>query len=460
MLKIFLSSVSLLIFTACAFGQDLGSSNSLFRAPNPAAKKTTASKPAATVKKSVVKKSAPAAAKTAAKSKPKTTLNVARTNSAARTTAKNAAKPNKTANNTISSSKPKTPPSNAIVITVGQPTSGDFNELYERAIEEGNTARDERSYVKAESAYLRAQSLKTGDARAIYGLGNLFSDQQRWEEAERAYRTATQLDAAMPEAFTALSFVLTQPIAGSNLSERYTEAEKTARTAIRLDTENATAYDQLGVALELRGIISAETENAYRQAIKLDPNFALAYAHLGRLLRRKGDINGSAAAYRNSIQFSNDVPTMILVADVMQSQQRYLESEQLLRRALRDDPKNPTALFLLGRALTTRGSYAEAETVLQKSAEVSPNSFVSYMLLGSMYARQNKFDDAEHSLRKALKLVSPNEKKRLAQEFESIGDGFARTGKGKDAVRAYRQAQALDGEKTELAAKLAKAQSS
>ena len=126
-------------------------------------------------------------------------------------------------------------PKNDVVITVGQPTSGEFNELFERAIDEGNTARDERNYVRAEGAYLRAQSLKTGDARAVYGLGNLYSDQQRWEEAERAYRTAMKMDPSSPESYIALSFVLTQPIPAADLAERYEEAEKIARRAIQLD---------------------------------------------------------------------------------------------------------------------------------------------------------------------------------------------------------------------------------
>ncbi len=149
---------------------------------------------------------------------------------------------------------------------------------------------------------------------------------------------------------------------------------------------------------------------------------------------------------------------MILVADVMQSQQKYIESEQLLRKALKEDERNPTALFLLGRALTTRGSYEEAEKILKKSAEVSPNSFVSYALLGSMSMRRQKYDDAEDYLMKAVRVVSPNEKKRLAQEFEAVGDGFLRVGKNKDAARVYRQAIALDKEKATLNDKLTKAQ--
>jgi superkiller protein 3 len=255
-----------------------------------------------------------------------------------------------------------------------------------------------------------------------------------------------------------LSFILTQPIIGADLGNRYAEGEQLARQAIKLDAKNAVAYDQLGVALELQGKISDETQNAYKKAIQIDPNFALAYAHLGRLQRRKGLTNESSAAYRSAIQLATDVPTMIQVADVMQSQQRYLESEQLLREALREDPKNPTALYLLGRALTIRGSYDEAEKVLKKSVSISPNSFVSYFLLSSLYLRREQFDDAEKYLMKTLNMVTPNEKKRLAQEFETVGDGYLKAGKSKDAARVYRQAITLDAAKAALADKLAKAQ--
>jgi len=467
------------------FGQDLGSSSELFSSPK------TKSKPKPAPKKPAPKKPAPkpkntttTAKKTTPKPEPKSkTTTVAARNTVKTVATKPVAKENTTAKSapntdskksasktsTASKQPAKTSPNN-VIITVGQTTppktdlpktdlpKNNYEELFEKFIEEGNAARDEREYSKAEAAYLRAQSLKIKDSRAIYGLGNLYSDQQRWEEAESAYRTAIEFEPNSPEAYVALSFVLTQPIVGMDLGNRYSEAGKMARQAIKLDPTNAVAFDQLGVALELDGAVGDETQNAYRKAIQLDPNFALAYAHLGRLLRRIGQNNQSSAAYRNAIQKSIDVPTMIMVADVMQSQQHYLESEELLRNALRQDPKNPTALFLLGRALTTRSSFEEAEKVLKKSAEISPNSFVSYALLGSLYTRREKFDDAEKYLLKAMKMVSPNERKRLAQDFEAVGDGLLRTGKNKDAARVYRQAIALDREKVSLSEKLAKTQ--
>ncbi len=348
-------------------------------------------------------------------------------------------------------------PQTSIEITPARPKIAYYNERFEMAIEEGNRARDERDYFKAEFAYRRAHAIGTDDYRAIYGLGNIYSDQQRWFEAEKAYREAIRINPTTSDAYIALSFVLSQPISTADLLERFAEAETFARRAIQLDAQNPYAYDQLGVALELRGIVSDETENAYRNAIKIDPQAALAYAHLGRLLRKKGQLNESTAAYRQAIQFATDVPTMILVAEVMQSQQRYTDSEQLLRRALSSDPKNPTALFLLGRALTTRSNFGEAEQVLRKSLQVSPNNFNGYMLLGSLYSRQGKFAEAEKELLKALQVVSPHDKRRLALEFETVGDGYLRGGNRIDAARIYQQASSLDAEKKSLTDKLAKA---
>ncbi len=429
-------------------GQDLGSANDLFRTSNP---KT---------------KTAPAKKKTAPKPKTATKTRSSSSNSAK----SNAAKPRTTtASNKPTPQKPsakkKTAPENNevantddVIIIVPQNSAESLkkDELFDTSIDEGNNARDSRDYVGAESAYSRALNIKPNDFRAVYGLGNIYSDQQRWEEAERAYREAIRLSPSTPEPYVAISFVLTQPITGKDLSPRYAEAEQTARKAITLDSQNPIAFDQLGVALELSGKIRQETRSSYEKAIKLDPEFALAYAHLGRLLRRTGQINESAEAYRKAMQFAKDVPTMILVADVMQSQQRYTDSEQLLRRALREDPKNPTALYLLGRALTTRSEYKEAEEVLRKSLKVSPNSFVAYALLGSLYSRRGEFKDAEKILTEALKVVSENERRRLAQEFEAVGDGWMSKGKPKDAFRVYQQAVALDTENAVLAEKLAK----
>ena len=441
----------LLISPMYLFGQDLGSSSGLFRS-----KKSTKKSPPkkrSTKKKKTSSRKRTSRKKSSAKSRNNRTARKKRSTKP-RTAKKRVNTSKAKSSRNVAKLRAKSKIAKETVITYGAAKGGSFSEVFEKAIEEGNIARNRRDYLAAEKAYSRARSTSPEDSRAIYGLGNIFSDQQRWEEAEKAYRQAIALEPNSPEPYIALSYVLTQPVVGSNLGERYSEAEKTARQALVLSPNNAIAFDQLGVAMELRGLISQTTINVYRKAIELEPTFALAYAHLGRILRRNGKTNESSAAYRKAIELSTDVPTMILVADVMQSQQRYIESEQLLRKAVRQDPRNPTALFLLGRALTTRKSFTEAEKVLKKSVEVSPSSFVSYALLGSLYTRFGKLPQAEYTLNKALKVITDNEKKRLAQEFEEVADGYMKQRRSPAAIRVYKQALKLDSGNKSVIAKL------
>ena len=304
------SVVRLLIFvivftllSVCAFGQDLGSSNKLFGGSKTSTAKKTAKKtpakrkPAASKPKTVAQRHTPTPKKA-----------VTTTHKPGQTTT--AVKPKTTDTGKSTTSKVDTPPTKAS-IPPGL-TGAAADDLFEELIEKGNTARDDRNYSAAEASYRRATTIKPKDARAVYGLGNLYVDQERWEDGETAYRTALQLDPNNAVAHIALSYVLIQPLAVANLSDRYEEAEKLARRAIQLAPWNALAFDQMGVALELRGLIGAETETAYRRSIQLDPSFAPAYAHLGRLLRRRGLTSESATAYQDAIRRSTDVATMIL----------------------------------------------------------------------------------------------------------------------------------------------------
>ena len=233
----------------------------------------------------------------------------------------------------------------------------------------------------------------------------------------------------------ALSYVLVQPVTAPNLADRYEEAERLARRAIELAPANALAFDQLGVSLELRGFIGAEAEDAYRKAIILDPSFAPPHAHLGRLLRRRGKSKESAAAYRLAIERSRDIGTKILVAEVLQSEQRFADSETLLRAALADDPKNPTALLLLGRALITTSNYGEAEEVFKKALSIGANGFIANSQLAEVHLRQAKPELAENALLRASRFVSDLDRRSLSHSFEVVGDAYMKAGNNRNAER-------------------------
>lgn len=444
--RIAVLTVCLAFSAFVAAGQDLGSANKLFKPKTPAKTQKPPAKPAAD-KKPVSK----AAASKKTGRTPKRTPARTTTAKAKPVPKKPAAKKDTAVENdgrfsAFRDTSAKKPDDRTKRPRTAEPDAATVRR-YSDLIEQGNLARDRREYATAERSYKSASTLIATDARAVYGLGNLYSDQHRWEESEAAYRRALEIDDTSGLTFIALSYVLTQPLAVEDLGDRYAEAEKFARRAIQLMPSNALAHDQLGVALELRGLIDAETENAYRRAIRLDPSFAPAHAHLGRLLRRRGMTREAEAAYHEAISLARDAASRMIVAEVMQSDQRFMESEPLLRSALADDPRNPAALLMLGRALTAQGQYAEAEQVLRMALNASANGFMANSMLGSMYSRQGRLEQAEGSLLQAVRFASPLERRQLARQFKAVGDGYRRAGKTANAERAYRQASQLEAQK-------------
>jgi hypothetical protein len=139
MLKVFgkLGKNSLLfIFAAVIFspiyisGQDLGSSSGIFRSPNAPSKSNSSNSTSRTKPKTSAAK----------KPTPRTTSKKAaeRTRNTTKTT-----KPRETVSRTNAPGTVNNPqPQSSIVITVGDKTNGNFDELFEQAVEEGNTARE------------------------------------------------------------------------------------------------------------------------------------------------------------------------------------------------------------------------------------------------------------------------------------------------------------------------------
>lgn|SRR5574341_241250 len=330
---------------------------------------------------------------------------------------------------------------------------------FQDALADGNDARDARKFAAAEAAYRRALGLKPRDARAHYAIGNVFVDQQRWEDAEKSYRAAYDITPNDPEVLVALSFVLVQPSTGALNARRFTEAENFARRATQLVPNNAIAFDRVGVAMTARGIYNAEAEAAFRKATELDPNFVVARVHLAGVLFRLNRGDEANALYRSATEQATDAPTLVLIAGAMQSQQRWPDSEPVLRRALELDPKNPGALFLMGRFYSVTQRYPEAAGILKTAAELNPKSFIVRNVLARAYLGAGMTDDAFRTYEQAALLASDADRKALAGMFgfTGVGDAYMSAGRARDALRAYQKGLEMDPNNADLPAKIAAA---
>jgi tetratricopeptide (TPR) repeat protein len=339
-------------------------------------------------------------------------------------------------------------------------TAAGVEERVEDLLDAGNSARDSRKFSAAEEAYQGVLKLHPKDARGAYGLGNVYSDQQRWDEAESAYRNAVLWAPNDADANVALSVVLVQSREGGDNAKRFAEAEGFARRSVQIDPKLAVGWDRLGVALQTRGIYNSETEHCHRRAMELDPQFAVAYAHLAKVLNRLGRPAEAVPLYDKATELAKDPATLNLIADSLQTEQLWPQSEPVLKRALDLDARNPTSLVLMGRLLIVYKRYAEAEPYLKTATEVSSKAFQPFMLLGRTYLALDRLPDAEAMYEKASGFAVLGEKKQLAGVFgfEGVGDGYMKAKQKDSAARVYKRAFDLDPGNKGLEQKLAKAQ--
>ena len=337
--------------------------------------------------------------------------------------------------------------------------SSSAEDRIEDLLDKGNQFRDARRFAEAEASYQSILKIRAQDGRAAYGLGNIYFDQQRWEEAEAAYRNAALWSPTNVDALVALSVVLVQPRTGAGNAGRFADAENFARRAVQLQPKNATAWDRLGVALQARGLFNNETENAYRRAVELDPEFPVAYAHLARVLKRLGRADEAAPLYDKATELAKDPATLNLIAESLQAEQQWQNSEPVLKRALELDARNSTSLYLMGRMLVVFKRYGESEPYLKLATEVSPRAFAPVNLLARSYLALDRFEEAEVTYERAAEVASPGDKKQLAGSygFEGVGDGYMKGKKKPSAARAYARALELDPGNRQLEQKLAKA---
>jgi Flp pilus assembly protein TadD len=155
-----------------------------------------------------------------------------------------------------------------------------------------------RSLIETVASLAEDGILET--AETYYALGLRLSGEQRYPDAEKAYRQAIELRPDWNWAHSGLGILL-QSVG------RMKEAEAAIRQAVTLDPRWSRAHNDLAILLRITGRLE-EAEVEAKRALELDPNSVATHNNYGNLLVALKRYDEAEAAYRRAIDTEPDHP--------------------------------------------------------------------------------------------------------------------------------------------------------
>ncbi len=312
----------------------------------------------------------------------------------------------------------------------------------------GNVYSDLDRYDDAIMSYTRAIKLDPKDVAAHNGLGNVYAELGLYDNAIIAYTHAIEVDPKEAAPHQGLGSVY-------RALGRYDDAIVAYTRAIELDPKYPAAYSNLGLLLHENLNRSTDAEAAYRKAIEFDPNLAQAHVNLGNLLAKDATrVVDAEAEYRKAIELDPDSAQAHnnLGNLLAENAARTAEAEVEYRKAVRLDPNFATAHYNLGALLARDPLRAsEAEIEYREAIRLNPNYISPHNNLGLLlYEKLNRPVEAEAEYREALRLDS-----NLAQAKQGLALLLRLTSREDEAIPLLEKMLQLDAQNADALLALA-----
>jgi tetratricopeptide (TPR) repeat protein len=220
----------------------------------------------------------------------------------------------------------------------------------------------------ASATAAKATGAAPGSSAAQLASGDAFLGQRLAQEAEAAYRRASEIEPGSPLTLAGLARALAA-------QGRAAEALETARAAAAADPYSAEALAAVGVATLAADPRDASSDAvaAVQQATFLEPGNALVKLEVGRVYESREQLNQARPAYEEAAALDPTwaAPQVAILA--LRLREGNTEETLAGLRALPDEMRaTGGAELLLGQALLKTGDSAEAMAALDRAATALP----------------------------------------------------------------------------------------
>ena len=126
---------------------------------------------------------------------------------------------------------------------------------------------------------------------------------------------------------------------------------------------------------------------------------------------------------------------MCFISERLNVLKNYSESLELLKQSIELDPKNSTALHLLGAMMNEQKS-SECVQFYEKCLEINNRSYLAYNGLGNFYLKTNQIEKAENYYTKAIE-TNPKRSAKIYKNRAYLREKQNKNSDAKDDLKSY-----------------------
>ncbi|MHA1149877.1 MAG: tetratricopeptide repeat protein [Promethearchaeota archaeon] len=221
------------------------------------------------------------------------------------------------------------------------------------------------------------------------------------------------------------------------IREDYDEALKYFKELSKNDKDNPLYTNYIGIIYFLKEDFK-NAADIFKQAIELDPNNWYPYQKLGQICTIK-NIDSCAIKYFTETIERNptNIYSLLNLAVIFQREQVDITLE-LVSSALKIDPLNPAANYLMATLCLNKKDYKTSEQLFRNVIEKDPRNAIAWYKLGLTYFRCNKHKKGIEALTNALEI---NKKPYL---YNLLGLIQMKKIKLQEAIDSFKEAIKLD----------------
>ncbi len=281
--------------------------------------------------------------------------------------------------------------------------------------------------VAAQSAYEQILIVDADNVNALYLLGVLFYQQNKYDEALERLFTAVKL---FPSAdlYKVLGDIFFDK---KDLDNSVNYYEK----AIKLNPNFAEIFYNLGVISTLKNDPVKAIEY-YLKSIEIKPDYKEAYFNLAHALKTNNDLDNAVLCYQKLLAVDpHDAEAYFNLGLALHSKKDLNKAILYYNESIKFDSENPNVHFSLGLAHFMLNDYDRAIMSFRQAILLKPDFADAYNNLGLCYYYKYDFEKSVLYYEKALEYKNDD-----IEIINNLGNAYKEKNEIANAVKCYKEA--------------------